>query len=68
MVSDVKRLEIKILRLRAGIQRYELTARLGILADSLSDIELRRRQPPPELMRRIIRIIKDIPNGGREDK
>ena len=68
MAADVKGLEIKILGLSAGIRRYEFTAHLGIPANRLSEIESRRLQPSPELLQRIIRVIKDIPNVGREDK
>ena len=68
MVADVKGLEIKTLRFRAGIRQYEFTARLGIPANRLSEIESRGRQPSSELLQRILRVIKDIPNGGREGK
>ena len=68
MVADVKGLEIKKLRFRAGIRQYEFAARLGIPANRLSEIESGRLQPSPELLQRIIRVIKDIPNVGREDK
>jgi len=68
MVADVKGLEIKILRCRAGIWQYEFAARLVISANSLSEIESERRQSSPELLKRIIRLIKDIPNGNRAGK
>jgi len=68
MVADVKGLEIKILRLRSGIRQYEFATHLGIPANSLSEIESGRRQPSPELLQHIIRVIKDIPNGNREGK
>ena len=68
MVADVKGLEIKKLRLRAGIQQYEFAARLVISANGLSEIESGRRQPSPELLERIIRLIKDISDGNRAGK
>ena len=68
MVVDVKGLEIKNIRLRAGIWQYEFATRLVISANSLSEIESGRLQPSPELLQRIIRVIKDIPNVSREDK
>ena len=68
MVADVKGLEIKILCLRAGIRQYEFAARLVISANSLSEIESGRQQSSPELLKRIIRLIKDIPNGNRAGK
>ena len=39
MVEDVKRLEIKVLQLMAGIWQYEFAARFGIPANSSSQIE-----------------------------
>ena len=68
MVADVKGLLIKILRRKAGIRQYEFAASLVISANSLSEIESGRRQSSPELLKRIIRLIKDIPNGNRAGK
>jgi len=68
MSAVVKGLEIKIIGLSAGIRRYEFTAHLGILGKRLSEIESGRLQPSPKLLQRIIRVIKDVPNVGREDK
>ena len=68
MAADVKGLKTKNLGLSAGIRRYEFTTHLGILGNRLSEIESERLQPSLELLQRIIRVIKDIPNVGREDK
>ena len=68
MVADVKELEIKNLRLRVSIRQYEFAARLVISANNLSEIESGSRRPSPELLKRIIRLIKDIPNGNRAGK
>ena len=68
MVADVKGSDTKILRLRVGIRQYEFAARLEIPTNNLSEIESGRLQPSSELLQRINRVIKDIPNGGREGK
>jgi len=46
-------IELKILRIRAGIRAYELARRLGMSESALSRIETGRRQPSPELTERI---------------
>lgn len=68
MAAAVKGSEIKILGLSAGMRRYEFTAHLGISGNRLSEIESGRLQPSLELLQRIIRVIKDVPDVGREDK
>ena len=50
--------ELKIARIRAGLRQYEVAARVGILPNRLSEIEAGRRRPSPELLERILRVIK----------
>ena len=56
--------EIKIARIRAGLRQYEVATRAGILPNRLSEIEAGRRRPSPELLERILRVIK----GGSNDQ
>ena len=56
--------ELKIARIRAGLRQYEVATRAGILPNRLSEIEAGRRRPSPELLDRILRVIK----GGRNDQ
>ena len=51
-------MEIKIERIRTGLHQYEVAARVGILANRLSEIEAGRRRPSPELLERILRVLK----------
>ena len=57
MVTKVKGLELKIIRLRVGIRQYDLAARLGILPNRLSEIESGRREPSPELLTQLLQIL-----------
>lgn len=57
MVTKVKGLNIKILRLKAGFLQYQLAALLGIPPNRLSEIESDRRVPSPELLQKILEII-----------
>ncbi len=41
-------LELKIARLRAGLKQYELAARVGIPPTQLCEIEMGRRELPPD--------------------
>lgn len=56
--QSLQAIDLKILRLRAGLKQYELAARLGIPASALSEIENGRRQPSPELLARMLEIIE----------
>jgi len=60
--------EIKVARIRAGLRQYEVATRVGILASRLSEIEAGRRRPSPELLERILQVIKGKPNGQTETK
>ena len=59
-----KGLELKIARLRAGLKQYELAARVGIAPTQLCEIETGRREVPPELLERILRVI----GSGRDEQ
>jgi transcriptional regulator with XRE-family HTH domain len=58
MVKKVKGMEIKIARLRSGYRQYDLAARLGIPPSRLSEIETGRRKVSPEIVERILKILK----------
>jgi transcriptional regulator with XRE-family HTH domain len=65
MVKQVnKGLQLKIMRLKAGIRQYELAARLGIHPSKLSEIESGRYTPSPELIDRLMQIVKGGEGGG----
>ena len=53
-------LEIKIGRLKARLKQYELAARLGISTTKLCEIETGRRQPSPELVQQIERVLREL--------
>ena len=60
--------EIKIARIRAGLRQYEVATSVGILPNRLSEIEAGRRRPSPELLKRILQIIKGNNNDQTETK
>ena len=60
--------EIKILRIKAGLRQYEVAASVGILPNRLSEIEAGRRRPSPELLQRILRTIKGNGDGAKAEK
>lgn len=51
-------LDLKIARIKAGLKQYELAARVGIGPTKLSEIETGRREVSPELLERILGVIK----------
>lgn len=51
-------LELKIARLRAGLKQYEMAAKVGIASTQLCEIETGRREVSPELLERILGVIK----------
>ena len=51
-------LELKIARIRAGLKQYQLAAKLGIAPTQLCEIENGRREVSPELLERILGMIK----------
>ena len=65
MVKQVnKGLRLKIMRLKAGVLQYELAAKLGIHPSRLSEIESGRRTPSPELVERLMQIVRVGEGGG----
>jgi transcriptional regulator with XRE-family HTH domain len=46
-------IELKILRIRAGVRAYELAHRLGMSESALSRIETGRKEPSAKLVARI---------------
>ena len=60
--------EIKIARIRAGLRQYEVATSVGILPNRLSEIEAGRRRPSPELLQRILQVIKGNNDGQTETK
>jgi len=56
--------EIKIARIRAGLLQYEVAANVGILPNRLSEIEAGRRRPSPELLQRILLVVKGNGNAN----
>jgi len=57
VVSQIKGLDIKIMRIKAGLRQYDLAARLGMPPSRLSEIESGRRKPAPETIRQILKIL-----------
>lgn len=51
-------LNLKVLRLRAGLSQYEVAARLGIHPGRLSEIECGWRRPSPELLERLLELVQ----------
>ena len=58
MLAKVNGLNLKIMRLKSGLRQYEVAGKVGIPANRLSEIESGRREPSPELLERIFRVIK----------
>ena len=59
-MKAINGLELKVLRIRAGLRQYELAAQLGITQTKLSEIECGRVQPSMELLQRILDIIQGV--------
>lgn len=68
MVTQVKGLDIKIARLKAGMRQYDVAARLGIHPSQLSEIESGRRQPSPELLEQLMQILNPTRSGKTESE
>lgn len=51
-------IELKILRIKAGLRQYEVAASLGITQTKLSEIECGRVKPSSELLQRILEVIQ----------
>lgn len=57
-------IELKIARIRMGLKQYELAAKIGIAQTQLCEIEAGRRKPSPELLERILQVVK----GGHDNQ
>lgn len=61
-------IQLKILRIEAGLRQYEVAARVGVPATKLCEIEGGRRRPSPELLERILQVISGSNDGQTENK
>lgn len=52
-------IQLKILRIKAGLCQYEVAAQVGITQTKLSEIECGRIRPSRELLKRILEAIKE---------
>lgn len=68
MATNVKGIDLKIMRLKAGIRQYDLAARLGIPSNRLSEMESGRRQPSAELLQRLVQILEQGKNREARDE
>lgn len=51
-------LDLKIARIKAGLKQYKVAARVGIGPTQLCEIEMGRREPSPQLLERILKVIR----------
>jgi transcriptional regulator with XRE-family HTH domain len=58
MNNIVKGIDLKILRLKAGIRQYDLAVQIGIAPNRLSEIESGRRQPSDDVLKKLFNILK----------
>ena len=61
-------LQLKIMRIEAGLRQYEVAAKVGITPPKLCEIEAGRRKPSDELLKRILQAIKGDQNGQTQRK
>jgi len=67
MAAKIKKgLQMKIMRLKAGLLQYQLAAQLGIHASRLSEIESGRRTLPPDLLCKLEKILDTAKVKGRK--
>jgi len=60
--TRISALDLKLARIKSGLKQYELAARVGIGPTQLSEIENGRREPSPQLLEHILKVIR-----GKED-
>jgi transcriptional regulator with XRE-family HTH domain len=53
-------LDLKILRIRAGMRQYRVAAALGISQTVLSQVENGQRTVPPERLEDMARVVRDL--------
>lgn len=64
MLAKVNGLDLKIMRLKAGLRQYDVAGQVGIPPNRLSEIESGRREPSPELLERLFEVIKRGQRGN----
>ncbi len=52
-------MNLKITRIKLGLRQYEVAAAVGIAPCRLSEIETGRREPSPELLAKILKVIEE---------
>ncbi|MCP4611905.1 MAG: helix-turn-helix transcriptional regulator [Planctomycetes bacterium] len=52
-------MNLKIKRIKLGLRQYKVAADVGIAPCRLSEIETGRREPSPELLARILKVLED---------
>ena len=57
-------IDLKVLRIRAGLRQWVVAQRAGINPSVLSLLENERRSLTPELAERIIAAIEELKDGG----
>lgn len=65
--TRISALELKLERIKSGLKQYELAARVGIGPTQLSEIETGRREPSPQLLQRILKVLRvndDVEKAG----
>ncbi len=60
--TRISALDLKLARIKSGLKQYELAARVGIGPTQFSEIENGRREPSPQLLEHILKVIR-----GKED-
>lgn len=52
-------IDLKIARIKAGLHQYEVARMIGIAQPRLSEIEAGLRQPSPELLEKLKRVLHE---------
>ncbi len=55
--------ELKLKRIKGGLRQHQVAAAVGIAPCRLSEIEIGRRKPSPELLERILEAIEARENA-----
>jgi transcriptional regulator with XRE-family HTH domain len=61
-------LELKLKRIEAGIKQYQLASTLGVSPTYLCEIEMGRRRPSNELIKRIVALLNHEQQNTKELK
>ena len=65
--TKISGLDLKLARIRAGLKQYEVASKVGIGPTQLSEIETGRREPLPQLLQRILKVLRvndDVEKAG----